>query len=102
MVDLQRLIVRPDVEPEGDLDGHEDERADVGAHGDAGDCLMAVKLGLIGDSNTDAYRGTDNRGGSYSAVTFNWAELLVMLRGVDLGAWSAYSEPRRTDYARNW
>lgn len=63
---------------------------------------MTIKVGVIGDSQTDAYRGTDNRGGSYAAVSENWLELLVRYRGFDAGAWGAYAEPRRTDYARNW
>lgn len=61
-----------------------------------------VKIGCIGDSDTDAFRGTDNRGGSYSAITFNWLELLVNLRSLDCGTWGSYAEPRRTDYARNY
>ena len=59
-------------------------------------------FGVLGDSTVDAYRGTDNRGGSYAATTFNPVELLHRLRNFDLGAWGSYSEPRRTDYARNW
>ena len=61
-----------------------------------------MNFGVLGDSSVDAYRGTDNRGGSYAATTFNAVELLHRLRGFDLGTWGAYSEPRRTDYARNW
>ncbi|HLE49141.1 MAG TPA: GDSL-type esterase/lipase family protein [Patescibacteria group bacterium] len=59
-------------------------------------------LGILGDSNTDEYRADDNRGGSYSATTYNWLELLVKYRGVNAGAWGCRSEPRRCGYAYNW
>lgn len=60
---------------------------------------MTVKLGCIGTSNTDSYRGSDNRG---IANSLSWLESLIRLRDVDCGAWESNSEPRRTDYARNW
>lgn len=63
---------------------------------------MTIKVGVMGTSKSDAFRGTDNRGGTFSSVTFNWLELLVRLRGFDAGTWGSYAEPRRTDYARNW
>ncbi|MDZ4720807.1 MAG: GDSL-type esterase/lipase family protein, partial [Roseiflexaceae bacterium] len=59
-------------------------------------------LAIIGDSSSDEYRGSAPRGGPYQATTFNWAELLVRYRGVNLGAWGDYPEPRRTGYAANW
>lgn len=61
-----------------------------------------VRLGILGDSGQDEYQGTDNRGGDFHSVTFNWAEQLVRAGLVDLGAWGEYSEPRRTGYANNW
>jgi hypothetical protein len=57
---------------------------------------------ILGDSGSDEYRGTDNRGGTYAATTLNWMELLVRYRGFNAGAWGARSEPRRTGYAYNW
>lgn len=63
---------------------------------------MTVKFGCIGDSGLDSYRGDDNRGGAYAAYSFAPPEILVRLRGWDLGAWGSYGEPRRTDYANNW
>jgi hypothetical protein len=65
---------------------------------------MAINMGVIGDSGVDAFRGTDNRGGSYASVTYNPIEILAILRPNDFnfGAWGAYSEPRRTDYAYNY
>ena len=61
-----------------------------------------VVVGIIGDSNSDEYHANDNRGGSYSATTFNWAELLHNFRGFDYGAWGSYNEPRRIGYAYNY
>lgn len=61
-----------------------------------------LRLGIIGDSGQDEYQGTDNRGGDFHAVTFNWVEQLVLSGRVDVGAWGEYAEPRRTGYANNW
>ncbi len=61
-----------------------------------------VRLGILSDSSTDEYQGSDNRGGAYHAVTFNWVEQLVRAGRVDLGEWGNYDEPRRTGYERNW
>ena len=61
-----------------------------------------VNICVMGDSSADEYQGTDNRGGAYHAITFNWLELLVRYRNVNVGEWGAYSEPRRTGYSRNW
>ncbi len=61
-----------------------------------------LRIGLMGDSQTDEYRANDNRGGSYSAATFNWIEQLVDANRLDAGAWGSRSEPRRTGYATNW
>jgi len=63
---------------------------------------MTIQLGVLGDSGVDSYRGTDNRGGDYAAITFGPVDLLVLLRGFDCGEWGNYDEPRRTDYAYNW
>lgn len=61
-----------------------------------------MKCGILGDSGIDDYQGSDARGGAYAAYTYGPAELLRLLRGFDLGAWGAYSEPRRTGWAHNW
>ncbi|MBZ0279261.1 MAG: cadherin-like domain-containing protein [Anaerolineae bacterium] len=74
-------------------------------------CLTAVqaaraqtplRLGILGDSGQDEYQGTDNRGGDFHAVTFNWVEQLILAGRVDMGVWGDYAEPRRTGYAANW
>ncbi|MCA0456527.1 MAG: GDSL-type esterase/lipase family protein, partial [Chloroflexi bacterium] len=61
-------------------------------------------IGFLGDSNTDEYRSNDNRasGTPYSATTLNWVELLVNKRGIDVGVWGVWNEPRRSGYAFNW
>lgn len=64
--------------------------------------LPAGGIAIIGDSVQDEYRSNDNRGGTYAATTFNWVELLVNRRGVNVGAWGTRSEPRRSGYEFNW
>lgn len=59
-------------------------------------------FGVLGDSGSDEYRADDNRGGGYSATTFNWLELLVRYRTLNAGAWNTRPEPRRTGYEFNW
>jgi hypothetical protein len=59
-------------------------------------------LGILGDSSSDEFRADDDRGGGYSATTFNWVELLVRFRGVDTGSWGQRPEPQRGGYAYNW
>ncbi len=59
-------------------------------------------VGFLGDSSTDEYRGSDNRGGAYSSGTYNWMELLVMYRNIRAGAWDYWPEPRRQGYEYNW
>ncbi|MCA0453843.1 MAG: cadherin-like domain-containing protein [Chloroflexi bacterium] len=61
-----------------------------------------LRLGILGDSGHDEYQGSDNRGGAYHAVTLNWVEQLVKSRGIDVGIWGNYPEPRRTGFAYNW
>jgi hypothetical protein len=61
-----------------------------------------VGLGVLGDSNSDEYRADDDRGGQYAAVTFSWVELIAARRGLNLGAWDTWGEPRRTGYKYNW
>lgn len=63
-----------------------------------------LTLGILGDSNTDEYRADDNRAGStqYASTTLNWAELLVNKRGVNIGTWGTWGEPRRSGYKYNW
>jgi hypothetical protein len=59
-------------------------------------------VAILGDSFYDEYRGTDQRGGEYAAVTFNLVELLARNRGFHLGAWGDWGEPRRVGYQYNW
>ena len=59
-------------------------------------------IGVMGDSNSDEYRGDDNRGGPYAATTFNWVEMLVLNRQLNFGEWGYWGEPRRTGYSYNW
>lgn len=62
----------------------------------------SLRIGILGDSTVDEYRGSDNRGGEYAEHTFNWLELLVRLRNFDAGQWEDWPEPRRTGYEYNW
>lgn len=64
--------------------------------------VAGISLAIFGDSSSDEYRANDARGGTFGATTFNWAELLVLLRSVNLGTWGTRTEPRRTGYAQNW
>lgn len=59
-------------------------------------------FGILGDSNSDEYRGSDNRGGDFAAVTLNWVEQLVLSRGINVGPWGNWGEPRRSGYKYNW
>jgi lysophospholipase L1-like esterase len=59
-------------------------------------------VGLIGASTLDEYQGSENRGGSYAAVTYNMIEQLVILRGFNVGAWGDWGKPRRIGYEYNW
>jgi hypothetical protein len=59
-------------------------------------------IGILGDSFYDEYQGTDNRGGAYHNMAFNSVELLVKLRGFNLGPWGDWGEPRRTGYSYDW
>ncbi len=59
-------------------------------------------IGILSDSNSDEYRANDNRGGTYAATTFNWAELLVKKRNLNFGPWGTWSDNRRTGYKYNW
>ncbi len=61
-----------------------------------------VGLAIMGDSTQDEYRTDDNRGGEYAATTLNWVELLVRLRGVNVGPQGTFEEPRRRGYEYNW
>jgi hypothetical protein len=61
-----------------------------------------VRLGVLGDSNSDEYRADDNRGGAYALGTLNWVEILDRLRDVDVGPWGTRSEPRRSGNEYNW
>jgi lysophospholipase L1-like esterase len=61
-----------------------------------------VGLGILGDSTQDEYQGTNPRGNEFVATTLNWVELLASKRGLNLGPWGTYDEPRREGYAFNW
>lgn len=61
-----------------------------------------LRVGVLGDSATDEYRGTDNRGGSFAAVTRNWLEQLQLVNIFRPGTWGSYGEPRRTGYRYNF
>lgn len=61
-----------------------------------------LRIGILGDSTVDEYRGTDNRGGDFRDGTYNWLELLVMLRNFNAGPWGNWPEPRRLGYEYNW
>jgi len=61
-----------------------------------------VGLGILSDSNSDEYRADDDRGGDYAATTLNWVELIAAQRGVNVGEWGTWGEPRRTGFKYNW
>lgn len=61
-----------------------------------------INLGVMGDSFSDEYQADDHRGGDYYPTTFNWLELLVKNRGVNMGSWGSRPSPRRTGYEYNW
>lgn len=58
-----------------------------------------VVWGFLGDSQTDEYQGTDDRG---PPEVLNWMEILVERSRIFAGAWGTRSEPRRTGYEYNW
>ena len=59
-------------------------------------------LAIIGDSTADEYRADNPRGGDYGNTTFNWVELLVRERAINVGSWGERPEPRRSGYEFNW
>jgi hypothetical protein len=62
-----------------------------------------IRLGIMGDSNSDEYRASENnRGGRYASTTLNWAEQLQRHRGVDIGSWGSWGGARRSGYEYNW
>ncbi len=61
-----------------------------------------VGIGVLGGSNSDEYRGDDNRGGEYAETTLGWVEQLVKSRDLNFGAWGEWGEPRRTGFEYNW
>jgi len=61
-----------------------------------------IGLGIIGDSQSDEYRADDNRGSNFPSSTLNWVEILEQERGVNMGKWSYWEEPRRQGYEFNW
>jgi hypothetical protein len=69
---------------------------------DPGSPVEKVKLGILGDSDSDEYQADDARGGTYREYTLNWAEQHVLAGLVDLGPWGCWGRPRRSGYERNW
>ena len=61
-----------------------------------------VGIGVLGGSNSDEYRGDDNRGGEYADTTLGWVEQLAKSRDLNFGEWGEWGEPRRTGFAYNW
>lgn len=59
-------------------------------------------MGILGDSQSDEYRADDNRGANFPSTTHNWVEVLVNERGINVGEWGIWNEPRRSGYAYNW
>jgi phospholipase/lecithinase/hemolysin len=65
--------------------------------------VMNIKgIGVIGDSQSDEYRGDDARGYQYAPTTLNWIEQLVKSRGLNFGSWNMWGDVRRTGFAYNW
>ncbi len=61
-----------------------------------------IRLGIMGDSNSDEYRAEDNRGGSYAATTLGWGEQLAKTLHWDIGAWGTRNDVRRSGFEYNW
>lgn len=63
-----------------------------------------IRIGILGDSNSDEYRADDSRAGGtpYEATTLNWVELLAKYRNIDFGAWGNWGGVRRTGFEYNW
>jgi hypothetical protein len=70
--------------------------------GAAAPAIPIVGLGILSDSNSDEYRADDQRGGEYAATTLNWVELIAAERGINVGEWGTWGEPRRTGFKYNW
>lgn len=66
------------------------------------DPVLIRGLAVLGDSTQDEYQVDNPRGEEYNPTTFNWVELLVRVRGLNLGEWGQRAEPRRGGYAFNW
>lgn len=69
-----------------------------------------IPIAILGDSDSHAYHDTiwfppggPDRGGRYGAKTWQWSELLPMLRGeyVDLGEWGRWGSRRIIAKAQN-
>ncbi len=63
-----------------------------------------IRVGIIGDSNSDEYRADDNRAGGtpYAETTLSWVELLAKYKDIDFGTWGEWGGERRTGYKFNW
>jgi hypothetical protein len=59
-------------------------------------------VAVLGDSQSDEYRGDDNRGQNYPSSTLGWVEILQQKRHINFGEWGAWDEPRRDGYEYNW
>lgn len=63
-----------------------------------------IRVGIIGDSNSDEYRADDNRAGgtNYAKTSLSWVELLSKYKDIDFGAWGKWGGERRSGYEYNW
>src|SRR4051812_22111281 len=64
--------------------------------------LQIKGIAVIGDSQSDEYRGDDKRGMNYESTTLNWVEILSAKRKINFGEWGTYEEPRRTGFMYNF
>lgn len=59
-------------------------------------------IAVLGDSQSDEYRGDDNRAYTRASTTLNWVELLASYRNLSFGEWGERPEPRRKGYEFVW
>lgn len=64
--------------------------------------IPVAGFGVLGDSNSDEYCGTDQRGGSFAEHTLGWVEQFAWRRGLNFGMWGEWGEPRREGFEYNW
>ena len=77
----------------------------------AADAVPALRLGVVGDSDSHAYHDSlhfdgsrGHRGGEYHASTLQWTEALQRLRGrwIDQGAWARHGLPGGVGVLAAW